>query len=69
MATNQPKPVTLFAVTAFKIEGQHVEQGTVVKDVEPELAKELAGQGRARLATEEDAAAAAAAEKAAKKAA
>ena len=66
MANNQPKPVTLFAVTGFKIEGEHVTQGSIVKDVEPELAKELAGQGRARLATEADIAAAAKAAKAAK---
>ena len=65
----QPKTVTLFATTAFKIDGEHVAQGTVLKDVEAELAKELAGAGRARLATDEDIAAAKAAAEAAAKAA
>lgn len=52
------KTVTLFATTAFKLDGEHVAQGTILKDVEAELAKELAGAGRARLATPEDLAAA-----------
>ena len=59
-----PKSVTLFAVTAFKIEGEHVAQGSIVKNVEAELAKELAGAGRARMATDDDVAAAAKAAKA-----
>jgi hypothetical protein len=50
----QPKTVTLYATSAFKIDGEHVAAGTILKDVESELAKELAGQGRARLATPED---------------
>ena len=50
----QPKTVTLYATTAFKIDGAHVAQGEVLLDVEAELAKELAGAGRARLATPED---------------
>lgn len=54
----QPKTVTLFATTAFKLDGEHVAQGAILKDVEAELAKELAGAGRARLATAEDLAAA-----------
>lgn len=53
----QPKTVNLIAVDAFKIEGQHVAVGTLLKDVEADLAKELAGAGRARLATAEDMAA------------
>lgn len=55
---SQAKTVTLYATTAFKIEGEHVAAGTILKDVEAELAKELAGSGRARLATADDLAAA-----------
>ena len=54
----QAKTVTLYATTAFKIDGEHVAAGAILKDVESELAKELAGAGRARLATPEDIAAA-----------
>ncbi len=50
----QPKTVTLYAVDAFKINGEHVAVGTILKDVEADLAKELAGAGRARLATADD---------------
>lgn len=50
----QAKTVTLYATTAFKIDGVHVSQGAILPDVEAELAKELAGAGRARLATPED---------------
>ena len=53
----QPKTVNLYAVDAFKINGEHVAVGTILKDVEADLAKELAGAGRARLATPEDMAA------------
>lgn len=54
----QAKTVDLYATTAFKIDGAHVAQGAILLDVEAELAKELAGAGRARLATPEDMAAA-----------
>ena len=53
----QAKTVTLYATTAFKIDGEHVAQGSILPDVEAELAKELAGAGRARLATPDDVAA------------
>ena len=63
---NKPegKPVTLYTINAFKLEGDHVAVGTVLKDVEPELAKELTGAGRTRLATAEEVAAATKAAKA-----
>jgi hypothetical protein len=51
----QSKPVTLYCTSAFKLEGKHIAVGTVLHDVEPELAKELTGAGRTRLATAEDA--------------
>lgn len=59
MANPNGKPVSLFAVSAFKHDGQHFAVGDVVNDVEPELAKELTGAGRTRLATAEEVAAAA----------
>lgn len=60
----QPKNVNLVATSAFKHDGEHIAVGAIVKNVDAELAKELAGQGRARLATDEDLAAAAKAAKA-----
>lgn len=62
----EAKKVNLYTVTAFKHDGQHIAVGAVVFDVEAELAKELTGAGRTRLATPEEAAEAV---KAAKKAA
>lgn len=50
----QAKPVTLYCISAFKLEGKHIAVGTVINDVEPELAKELTGAGRTRLATADD---------------
>ena len=55
---SQPKPVPLYTTNAFKLEGEHVEVGTVLLNVEPELAKELTASGRTRLATDEEVAAA-----------
>jgi hypothetical protein len=49
----QAKPVDIVCVDAFKLDGRHVGVGEVIEQVDPELAKELAGQGRARLATDE----------------
>lgn len=49
-----PKPVNLVCINAFKLEGDHIAVGAVLKNVEAELAKELTGAGRTRLATEED---------------
>lgn len=48
------KNVPLYITDAVKIDGAHYAVGDVIPDVHPELAKELAGAGRARLATEED---------------
>lgn len=50
----QAKPITLYCISAFKLEGKHIAVGTVIPDVEPELAKELTGAGRTRLATADD---------------
>jgi len=63
------KAVTVIATTAFKLGGVHQEPGTLLRDVEPDMAKELAGAGRVRLATEADIAAADKAAKAAEAAA
>jgi hypothetical protein len=54
----EPKKVALYTISPFKHDGKHVALDTVVQDVEPELAKELAGAGRTRLATPEEVAAA-----------
>lgn len=62
MATE--KKIILVVVNPCKINGEHVAQGQILADVEPELAYELTGAGRTRLATDEDIAAA---KKAAKK--
>ena len=53
----QGKPVDIVCVDAFKHDGQHIVVGQVLEAVEPDLAKELAGNGRARLAKAEDVAA------------
>lgn len=58
----QPKTVHLMTISAFKREGEHIAVGTVLRDVEAELAKELTGAGRTRLATADDLAPKAAAE-------
>ena len=62
----QPKTVNIIITDAVKIDGKHHAIGEVLTDMEAELAKELAGSGRARLATAEEVAAAAKAAKAAK---
>lgn len=51
-----PKPVTLIVIDPCKIDGKHVAVGEILRDVEPDLAKELTGAGRTRLATTEEAA-------------
>jgi len=50
----QPKPVDIYITDAVKIDGEHFATGEVLLQFDPELAKELAGAGRARLATEEE---------------
>ena len=47
------KPVDVIAVESFKAEGEHVERGTIIKAMAPELAMELAGAGKVRAATKE----------------
>lgn len=64
----QGKPVDIVCVDPFKHDGQHIVKGQVLLAVEADLAKELAGNGRARLAKDEDKAAWAAAQKKAAKA-
>lgn len=52
----EQKNVSIYITDAVKIEGAHHAVGEVLHNVEPELAKELAGAGRCRLATDEDSA-------------
>lgn len=54
MADKAPKTVNLVTVDPFKHAGQHFAVGQVLTNVESELALELTGAGRTRLATEED---------------
>lgn len=64
----QEKTAHIVITDAVKIDGQHHAVGEVLENVDASLAKELAGAGRARLATDEEVAAAAkAAAKAASK--
>ena len=68
--TTEGKPVDVIACESFKLDGEHVERGTIIKGLAVEIALELAGSGRVRAATPEAvkqvrAAAAAAAESAA----
>ncbi|MCX8003418.1 MAG: hypothetical protein N2688_00430 [Burkholderiaceae bacterium] len=49
-----PKNVNLIVIDAVKIDGEHYAVGDVLTNVEPELAKELTGAGRTRLATEDE---------------
>lgn len=51
----QPKPVDMLIIHGIKIDGVHYDADTIVEGMKPELAIELGGQGRARLATAEDA--------------
>ncbi len=51
---SENKPVTVVVAEAFKGEnGEHLEIGTVLKDMPADQAMELAGAGRVRLATKE----------------
>lgn len=58
MAKTESKPVDLYTVDPFKHDGKHFAVGDLLLGVEAELAKELTGAGRTRLATAEDVAAA-----------
>lgn len=53
----QGKPVDVLCTSAFKHDGQHIEVGQVITGMASDLAIELAGNGRVRLAKEEDVAA------------
>jgi ketopantoate hydroxymethyltransferase len=46
-------PVSMIIVEPTAIAGKHVEVGTVIKNMETELAMDLAGSGKARPATDE----------------
>lgn len=50
----EPKKVALYTISPFKHEGEHIAVGAVLRDVDAELAKELTGAGRTRLATAEE---------------
>lgn len=52
------KPVTLVTLNGFKHDGRHYAVADILENVEPDLAKDLVGAGRAALATEENIAAA-----------
>lgn len=58
MSKSEGKPVTLICIDSCKIDGRHVARGEILPDVEPDLAKELTGAGRTRLAAPEEIAAA-----------
>lgn len=47
------KPVDLVVVEPTKIEGKHVDAGTLLREVPADLAMELAAAGKVRVATEE----------------
>jgi len=64
MSNTDGKPVDLTTIDPFKHDGNHYAVGDVLFGMDPELAKELTGAGRTRLATDEESAAA---KKAAKK--
>ena len=69
MSTPEGKPIDLVTIDAFKHDGKHWAVGEVLLAVEPDLAKELTGAGRTRLANDDDKAAVAKAAKKAEKAA
>jgi hypothetical protein len=48
------KPVTVVVAEHTFIEGRPVKKGTVLKDVPPELAMELASGGKVRAPTADD---------------
>lgn len=54
---NSPKAVDVVAATAFKLDGEHIAVGQLIRGMDGELAKELAGQARVRVATDEELAA------------
>lgn len=47
------KPVDVIAVESFRLDGNHVERFTVIENMAPDLAMELAGAGKVRLATKD----------------
>ena len=49
---NEGKPVNLMVIENTSIEGKYVEAGTVLKNVPAEMAMDLAGAGKVRVATE-----------------
>jgi hypothetical protein len=51
---SDPKTVNLLVINACKVEGQHIAVGEILTDVEAELAMELTGAGRTRVATDEE---------------
>lgn len=53
MFNNTAKPVDLIVVEPVRIESEHVDAGTVLKQVPPDLAMELAAAGKVRVATDE----------------
>ena len=59
-----PKPVNLLCIEACKVDGNHLAKGEVLMNVPYDLATDLTGAGRTRLATDEDIAAAKKAKKA-----
>lgn len=50
----EAKPVTLIVIDSCKIAGRHVSRGEILPDTPADLARELTGAGRTRLATEAD---------------
>lgn len=47
------KPVDVIVTESFKHDGEHIERGTVLKEMPADLAMELAGAGKVRAATAE----------------
>lgn len=58
MADKTPKTVNLVTCDPFKHDGRHYAVGDVLSGVDAELALELTGAGRTRLASDDDMAAA-----------
>jgi hypothetical protein len=54
----ETKPVALYTVNPFKLDGEHYAVGDVLLNVPAELALELTGAGRTRLASAAETAAA-----------
>ncbi|GAA4419919.1 hypothetical protein [Acidovorax lacteus] len=52
--TQDPKPVDIVLLEPTAIDGQHFDRGTLLQGVPGDLAMELAGQGKARIAKEGD---------------